>query len=240
MQNSPCGRPGIFQTPPRHSRALLSLTLPSRRTQLKFVVGWRDPLDLAFSLWSFLATLGQEGKRVEHRMSRALEMLTNCDGMLAAEPLRLLTASPEQLQSYRLCLDERPRSRHHFYIYGGLYALHLLSWLNFGFKGNQFLFVRMKSLPRSTDQARALQVALAEFLGLQPPPPAELEKRPSICLGATMTTRKQHRIKVHNATVSEVKRQFYASPTGAAVRRFLEPHDAMLQTLIAREGIRVY
>ena len=81
------GNPGIFQTPPRHSRALLSLTLPSRRAQLKFVVGWRDPLDLAFSLWSFLASLGQEGKRVEQRMSRALEVLSSCNAALAAEPL---------------------------------------------------------------------------------------------------------------------------------------------------------
>ena len=47
------GYPGIFQTPPRHARALAALVTPEGQRRLKFVVGLRDPLALGFSLWSF-------------------------------------------------------------------------------------------------------------------------------------------------------------------------------------------
>ena len=46
------GNPGIFQTPPRHARALAALTTAGGKHRLRLIVGLRDPLDLAFSLWS--------------------------------------------------------------------------------------------------------------------------------------------------------------------------------------------
>lgn len=44
------GNPGIFQTPPRHARALAALTTPAGRHRLRLIIGLRDPFDLAFSL----------------------------------------------------------------------------------------------------------------------------------------------------------------------------------------------
>ena len=87
-------------------------------------------------------------------VARALAAVQQCDDALAEDPLKLLALSADGLASYRKCLDDRPRSRQHFYLYGGLYGLHLLGWLHMGFKGEQFLFVRMKSLPREPSQVR--------------------------------------------------------------------------------------
>ena len=151
------GNPGIFQTPPRHARALKSLTTTEGRHHLKLIVGLRDPFDLAFSLWSFLSAIGQEGKRVELRISRALAAIEACNDTLYQMPTRLMSLSAEELQAYRsaacssallqlsqhlpptlpplpplttpslptttathrTCLDDRPRSKQHFYLYGG-------------------------------------------------------------------------------------------------------------------------
>ena len=231
------GNPGIFQTPPRHARALASLTTPSGRRALRLIVGLRDPFDLAFSLWSFLSSIGQEGKRVEHRMGRALAAVQACNDSLADDPMRLLTLPPAELESYRLCLDDRPRSRQHFYLYGGLYALHLLGWLHMGYSGEQFLLVRMTSLPRARAQVAPLQRELAAFLGLRAP---TAPSGPGVCMSATMITNKRQRLRAHNATVAQVKRAFRASPTAQSLQRFLAGHDALLQALIARERVRVY
>ncbi len=229
------GNPGLYQTPTRHARALASLTTPAGQRRLRFVVGLRDPLDLAFSLWSFLSSIGQEGRRVELRFSRALAALQACNDTLAERPILLLDLPPAELLAYRTCLDDRPRSKQHFYLYGGLYGLHLLGWLHLGFRGPQFLFVKMASLPRDASQATALQAELAAFLALPPPPGGG-----GACLSATMITRKAQKLRAHNATVSEVKRAFGASETAASVRRFLEGHQALLDALIRRERIRVY
>ena len=61
-----------------------------------------------------------------------------------------------------------------------------------------------------------------------------------MCLGTSMVTRKAARIRAHNATVREVKRAYKASPAAERVHRFLRAHDAMLQSLLEREGVRVY
>ena len=95
------GNPGIFQTPPRHARALKSLTTTEGRHHLKLIVGLRDPFDLAFSLWSFLSAIGQEGKRVELRISRALAAIEACNDTLYQMPTRLMSLSAEELQAYR-------------------------------------------------------------------------------------------------------------------------------------------
>ena len=79
---------------------------------------------------------------------------------LVADPLLLMGLSTAELTAYRLCLDERKRARQHFYMYGGLYGLHLLGWLHQGFSGEQFLFVRMTSLPKDKDSALRLPAAL--------------------------------------------------------------------------------
>ena len=113
--------------------------------QIKLIVGLRDPFDLAFSLWSFLAQIGAEGKRVELRMGRALAAIQECNQTLAADPTLLLQLSSAQLTAYRLCLDDRKRARQHFWIYGGLYGLHMLGWLQLHFSAKQFLFVKMTS-----------------------------------------------------------------------------------------------
>lgn len=232
------GNPGIFQTPPRHARALRALTTSEGQLSLKLIVGLRDPFDLGFSLWSFLSSIGQEGKRVEMRMGRALAAIQACNDSLAEEPMRLLKLSPAELEAYRLCLDDRPRSRQHFYLYGGLYALHLLGWLHMGFKGSQFLFVRMQSLPRQPSQVRPLQAELASFLDL-PSPPATPER--GVCLSATMVTSKRQKLRAHNgSTVAAVKRDFRESETAQSLFKFLAGHDALLKALFEREKVRVY
>ena len=233
------GNPGLFQTPTRHARAVAALTRPAGRPSLRFVVGLRGAYELGFSLWSFLASIGQEGKRVEVRFGRALAALTECNASLAAAPHALLGLPPAEVAAYRGCLDERPRAKQHFYLYGGLYALHLLGWFAQGFAPSQFLLVRMSSLPRAPAQARALQEALASFVGL--PPPADSAATARLCLGSSMVTRKQHRVKMHNgSTVAQVKAEFGASAAAADARRFLGAHDAVLDALVRREGMRVY
>ena len=151
--------------------------------------------------------------------------------------MRLLQLSAHELEAYRLCLDDRPRSRQHFYLYGGLYGLHLLGWLHLGYKGSQFLMVRMKSLPREAAQVRPLQTELSSFLEL-PPPSATLPH--GVCLSATMVTSKRQRLRAHNASVAEVKRSFKESSTAQSLAKFLAGHDALLNALIAREKVRVY
>ena len=97
----------------------------------------------------------------------------------------------------------------------------------------------MSSLPRAPAQARALQEALASFVGL--PPPADSAATARLCLGSSMVTRKQHRVKMHNgSTVAQVKAEFGASAAAADARRFLGAHDAVLDALVRREGMRVY
>ena len=233
------GNPGLFQTPPRHARALASLTTPAGRLRLKLIIGLRDPFDLAFSLWAFLATIGQEGRRVEQRLGRALAAIQACNDSLAENPMALLALPADELATYRACLDDRPRSKQHFYLYGGLYALHLLGWFHMGYTGAQFLFVKMTSLPRTEAQALALQRELASFLDLPPPvalPPGER----SVCLSASMITSKGQRIRAHNASVREVKHAFKQSATAASLRKFFAGHDALLHALLARERVRVY
>ena len=230
------GNPGIFQTPPRHARALKALTSLSGLRRLKLIVGLRDPFDLAFSLWSFLSAIGQEGKRVDVRMSRALAAIEACNDTLYTSPMTLLNLPPKEVEAYRLCLDDRPRSKQHFYLYGGLYALHLLGWLHLGYGGEQFLFVKMKSLPREPAQVPPLQRELASFIGM--PPPARA--LPGVCISATMVTSKGQRLRSHNATVADVKTAFKSSATGRSLQRFLSGHDELLRALMLREKVRVY
>ena len=111
------GNPGIFQTPPRHARALKSLASEDGRRKLRLIIGLRDPFDLSFSLWSFLSAIGQEGKRVELRMARALAAIDACNDTLYMSPVRLLGLTAHELEVYRSCLDDRPRSKQHFYVY---------------------------------------------------------------------------------------------------------------------------
>ena len=161
---------------------------------LRFVVGLRGAYDLGFSLWSFLASIGQEGKRVGCA-SAARSPRSPSATPAAAAPL--LRPPPAEVAAYRGCLDERPRAKQHFYLQGGLYALHLLGWIAQGFAPSQFLLVRMSSLPRAPAQARAPE-ALAAFVGCRRPSDSAATAR--LCLGSSMVTRKQHRVKMHNGS----------------------------------------
>jgi len=125
-------------------------------------------------------------------------------------------------QAYRLCLDARPTSRQHFWVFGGLYGLHLLGWLRHGFAPSQFLFVRMASLPRAAADVPALQKELATFLGLSPPPADSAQS--GVCLSATMITSKQVIVRAHGAPVRDVKSAFRASPTARNLSAFLARH----------------
>ena len=49
-------------------------------------------------------------------MSRALAAIEACNDTLFHEPTRLMGLSADELQAYRTCLDDRPRSRQHFYL----------------------------------------------------------------------------------------------------------------------------
>ncbi len=49
-------------------------------------------------------------------MSRALAAIEACNDTLYNEPMRLMHVSADELQTYRTCLDDRPRSRQHFYL----------------------------------------------------------------------------------------------------------------------------
>ena len=85
-----------------------------------------------------------------------------------AAPTQLITSAGE-LQAYRTCLDDRPRAKQHFWLYGGLYGLHLLGWLHLGYSGEQFLLVKMGSLPRKAEQVAPLQKELAGRFTVLPP-----------------------------------------------------------------------
>jgi len=171
-------------------------------------------------------------------MGRALAAIERCSRPLFSDPLLLLRASPPELEAYRLCLDARPTSRQHFWVFGGLYGLHLLGWLRRGFSPSQFLFVRMASLPRAAADVPAIQKEFATFLGLSPPPADSAQS--GVCLSATMITSKQVIVRAHNASVRDVKSAFRASPTARNLSAFFARHEALRTALFERERVRVY
>ena len=167
----------------------------------------------------------------------------------------LLDLPPAELAQYRACLDDRPRSKQHFYIYGGLYGLHLLGWLHLGYTGDQCLFVRMASLPRTLEQVARLQMELATFLGLSLDAESFGEahhgpddrkasssrgRERSVCLSATMITAKGQRIRAHNASVREVKKAFRETSVAASLERFFTGHRMLLDALLTRERVHVF
>ena len=108
------GYPGVFQTPPRHARALAALVTDKGQGRLKFVVGLREPLALGFSLWSFQSSFGATGGRVEAHFAAALDAMRGCNTSLADDPTQLLRLAPAELTEYRLCLDHRARAKKHY------------------------------------------------------------------------------------------------------------------------------
>jgi len=107
-----------------------------------------------------------------------------------------------------------------------------------GFRGEQFLFVRMTSLPRDEKTASALQAELSSFLGMG----LEQDYAASggLCLGQSMVTSKKSRLRAHNATVKAVKSSFKATQAANDLKTFLDGHDQMLKLLLQRERVRVY
>ena len=49
-------------------------------------------------------------------MERALAAVQACNDSLAEAPMQLLNLPAEELSAYRACLDDRPRSKQHFYL----------------------------------------------------------------------------------------------------------------------------
>ena len=94
------------------------------------------------------------------------------------------------------------------------------------------LLERARVCGGSCGQPDAYEVAAvgAPHLALDPPQSLKASRRP--CL--------QSKVRAHNATVREVKRAFRESPTAAELRAFLDGHTRLLQTLLTREGVRVY
>lgn len=129
------GSPGIFPNGQVNARLLTSLTTGAGKRRLRFIIGLRDPFDLAFSLWAFLSSIGKESQRVEVRMQRALDAIVACNETLADNPMLLLSLPPAEHAAYRGCLEEPKTAGKHFYLFGGLYGLHLLSWLHHGAAG---------------------------------------------------------------------------------------------------------
>jgi len=129
------GSPGIFPNGQVNARLLTSLTTGAGKRRLRFIIGLRDPFDLAFSLWAFLSSIGKESQRVEVRMQRALDAIVACNETLADNPMLLLSLPPAEHAAYRGCLEEPQTAGKHFYLFGGLYGLHLLSWLHHGAAG---------------------------------------------------------------------------------------------------------
>ena len=128
-----------------------------------------------------------------------------------------------------------PRSR-------AQYARFIAAWLRV-FPREQFLFVRMASLPKDTESALRLQSELATFLGMSLPEARSGHQSPGgggACLGQSMVTSKRSRVRAHNATVKEVKRSFKSSPTAVQLKAFLDGHDRLLQRLLVRERVRIY
>lgn len=161
---------------------------------------------------------------------RALAHATAPAG-LAPAPARLAKerAYPIPTPEHPSCLVGRAAD-------GGLYGLHLLGWLHLGYRGDQFLFVRMTSLPRQSTQVVPLQRELASFLAMPPPP--DVPKK-GVCITPTMVTTKRQRLRAHNASVAQVKAAFRQSATATSLQTFLDGHEALLQALIAREHVKV-
>jgi hypothetical protein len=113
--------------------------------QVRFVVGLRDPLDLYFSLWSFMMSIGKEKSHLRVMCDNALTSVRKCHrtGTRVDPPTLYARRSlSQQTRDYWRCLRNVP------YLTGGLYALPLLM-LTAHFDGRQVLFVPMETLPRS-------------------------------------------------------------------------------------------
>ena len=224
------GSPGVFCVAPR-SRLLAAIAPPPARARLRFVVGLRDPTELAFSYWAYLD--GRRSKQtVDAHVATAVDALEACDSAADArgQPGALLGAADERWHSYFACL--RRAAPKIAKVSGGLYALYLTHFLREGFAGSQFLLVASRALGDA-----ALPAALADFLGLELPPngtracPAKARN--------VMTT--SARLPAHNLTEAEVKAWFLGpSPAGARLRAYFAPHEALLPPLVKREGVRVF
>merc|ERR1712228_542909 len=111
-----------------------------------------------------------------------------------------------------------------------------------GFRGEQFMFVRMQALPKTAADSQKLQAALADFMRVDLPkvPSYRRPKAQVACLSATMTTRQQQLVRSHNASVVDVKRHFRSSNAATALRTFLDSHNSVLKHLIQRERVRIF
>ena len=91
-------------------------------------------------------------------------------------------------------------------------------------------------------QVAPLQRELASFLQLRGSAQTGTEEKAAgqgACLSATMITSKGQRIRAHNASVRDVKRDFRTSATAASVQNFFAKHQRLLDTLLQREHVRV-
>ena len=156
------GSPGVFCLAPR-SRLLAAIAPPPARARLRFVVGLRDPTELAFSYWAYLD--GRRSKQtVDAHVAAAVDALRRATARGRARAAGRAAGRRRRAVALVLCVPA-PRGAEDAKVSGGLYALYLTHFLREGFAGSQFLLVASRALGDA-----ALPAALADFLGLELPP----------------------------------------------------------------------
>ena len=204
--------------------------VPGGRDAVRFVVGLRNPVDLYFSLWSFLTSIGRgtpHGFRTLVSPSYTLQPLRRCNATLLDDVSGVLGMADATRRAYARCINRVP------FVTGSTYAVQLLTFLD-RFRGDQLLFVPMALLPRTEAQAQHLQEALGAFVGV----PLPRTNRPRLCLQKKLVTKEF--LRSENATTRDLKARFVASPTGRAVSAYFLADHALLPGLIVRHGVAVY
>ena len=204
--------------------------VPGGPSSVRFVVGLRDPVDLYFSLWSFLTSIGRgtpHGFATILSPAYTLHPVRRCNATLFDDISGVLSMETEARRAYARCINRVP------FVTGSTYAVQLLTFLD-SFRGEQLLFVPMPLLPRTEAQAQHLQHALGAFVGVRLP----RANRPRLCLQKKLVTREF--LRSENATTRDLKERFVASPTGRAVSAYFRADHALLPGLIARHGVAIY
>jgi len=236
---------------------LAALTSLSARGALRFVVGFREPFGLALARWMWLAPRQRLIAGPEPTLIAGVKTFEACAAAVgAAEPQlnahnveagttnvdKLLHLNATEAARHEACVrydNQRQSSGGPVdQVSGGLYALHLSTFIRAGFTGQQFLMVSTDALGNST----LLQQGLSDFIGL--PVPRNTEggcssarlKQTTPYLAATSTTTST---LVDNRSIADIVEAFKQSATGARVRDFYAAHTAPLASMIRARGVKV-
>ena len=177
--------------------ALAALTTAVGRASLRFVVGVREPFDLALACWRWAARAAPArlARGPAGPFRRGLAVIEECDGLVgrtskaSAASSQTASSSSSSWPTALLALSDADATRHRAcyqaasalneavdMLSGGLYALHLTQFLRAGVGGRQFLLVPTRALAAPV----SLQAALATFLALPPLP----SRRPDVSSGS--------------------------------------------------------